>query len=223
MKGKILIAYGDFLLNRWIGQVLEKEGYEIDETAEREQLLRKILKDRRISMIILGLVLPEMESLEILKEIRRHSQCPVILMSDCGNVELEVKALRCGADDFMTKPFNEELLIARVQAILRNRYKNTNKMIRIGKLEVDELACKVYVNGRETVLTNKEYRLLLLLFYNHNIVMSREKILEKLWGFDYEGDIRTIDTHIKMLRTDLGECGEYIKTVRGMGYLLEKK
>lgn len=143
------------------------------------------------------------------------------MLTALGDSSSELSCLRNGASDFVSKPFHYDILVERVKNLLRlTKAQNLEKM-ELGMLEIDPVAHKVFVQKEEIILNNKEFQLLEFLVNNQNIVLSREKILDRIWGYDYEGDIRTIDTHVKMLRTNLKEAGSYIKTIRGVGYSFE--
>lgn len=226
MSEKILIADDDELLRELLHDILEQEGYEVIEAKEGIQALELYRRIPDIDLAILDILMPGRDGIAVLKEIRSSSDIPVIMLTALGNPENELEGFENGACDYVTKPFHKKVLLARVQAALRfKRSKQTEAVHiqRMGDLEVDLDSCTVYVKKEKAELTNKEYQLLIYLMENRNIVLTRDQILERIWGFDYEGDIRTIDTHIKMLRMDLRSCGNYIRTVRGMGYLFREE
>lgn len=222
MGQKILIADDDYLLRDLLKDILEKENYQVEEAEDGIQTLEMFEEIKDFDLIILDIMMPGKNGKEVLKEIRKTSQIPVIMLTALGDTKSELEGFSLGACDYVSKPFHAKVLLARVRAALQ--YKDASKTgewNRAGSLEVDLKGCRVLVNGKKAVLTNKEYQLLLYMMENRNIVLTRDQILERIWGFDYEGDIRTIDTHIKMLRMDLGECGNYIRTVRGIGYAFQ--
>lgn len=222
MGQKILIADDDYLLRDLLKDILEKENYQVEEAEDGIQTLEMFEEIKDFDLIILDIMMPGKNGKEVLKEIRKTSQIPVIMLTALGDTKSELEGFSLGACDYVSKPFHAKVLLARVRAALQ--YKDASKTGEwncAGSLEVDLKGCRVLVNGKEAVLTNKEYQLLLYMMENRNIVLTRDQILERIWGFDYEGDIRTIDTHIKMLRMDLGECGNYIRTVRGIGYAFQ--
>lgn len=226
MAEKILIADDDELLRELLHDILEQEGYEVIEAEEGIKALELYKRTPNIDLAILDILMPGRDGIAVLKEIQGTSDIPVILLTALGNPENELEGFENGACDYVTKPFHKEVLLARVQAALRfkrNKPKEAVHIQRMGELEVDLDSCTVYVKKEKVELTNKEYQLLIYLMENRNIVLTRDQILERIWGFDYEGDIRTIDTHIKMLRMDLRSCGNYIRTVRGMGYLFREE
>ncbi|MDO4307212.1 MAG: response regulator transcription factor [Eubacteriales bacterium] len=222
---KILVADDDELLRNLLGDILEKEGYEVTEAEDGDCALESFRKNPEFKLVILDIMMPKKNGFEVLEEIRRSSTVPVIMLTALGDSEDEIEGFRLGACDYVAKPFHRKVLLARIRAALE--YKSGlaeeahGDMLCFKALKVDLNGCRVYSGGEEVILTNKEYRLLLYLIENRNIVLTRDQILERIWGFDYEGDIRTIDTHIKMLRNDLGECGDYIRTIRGIGYVFQ--
>lgn len=222
MGQKILIADDDYLLRDLLKDILEKEDYQVEEAEDGIQALEMIEEKKDFDLIILDIMMPGKNGKEVLREIRKTSRIPVIMLTALGDTKSELEGFSLGACDYVSKPFHAKVLLARVRAaLLYKDASKTGEWNRVGKLEVDLKGCRVMVNGKEAVLTNKEYQLLLYMMENRNIVLTRDQILERIWGFDYEGDIRTIDTHIKMLRMDLGECGNYIRTVRGIGYAFQ--
>ncbi len=224
LKYRILVADDDELLRSLIRDILEKEGYEVIEAKDGVQAIECFMQEANLNLVLLDIMMPGKDGMEVLKEIRKSSSLPVIMLTALDDSEEEIKGFQLGACDYVTKPFHRGILLARIRAALE--YKNgvqeeASDILRFRELSVDLKQCRVFSAGEEVVLTNKEYRLLLYLMENRNIVLSRDQILERIWGFDYEGDIRTIDTHIKMLRNDLGVCGDYIRTIRGMGYVFQ--
>lgn len=224
MGKKILVADDDFLIRDLLRDILEQEGYEVAAAEDGIRALEYYRGHQDLDLIILDILMPGKNGLSVLREIHRNSRIPVIMLTALGSSENELEGFQEGACDYISKPFHAQVLLARVRAALEYKAvdepENRNRYT-MGKLTVDLDGCTVRAAGVEVELTNKEYQLLVYLMENRNIVLSRNQILERIWGFDYEGDIRTIDTHIKMLRTDLGECGNYIRTVRGMGYVFQ--
>lgn len=225
MSKKILIADDDDLLRELLHDILEQEGYKVIEAEDGIRALEQYRKESDIDLAILDILMPGKDGIAVLREMQSASDIPVILLTALGSPQNELEGFEQGACDYVSKPFHNELLLARVHAALK--YKGTHgaeekRTQRMGDLEIDLDSCSVYVQGKRVELTNKEYQLLTYLMENKNIVLTRDQILERIWGFDYEGDIRTIDTHIKMLRMDLGNCGNHIHTVRGMGYIFKE-
>lgn len=224
MAHKILIADDDYLLRDLIRDILEKENYEILEAKDGVEALDCFRKNPDLSLLLLDIMMPGKDGMEVLREIRKTSEIPVIMLTALGDARSELRGFRAGACDYISKPFHGEVLLARIRAALAYKAPKPDKdRWRVGSLEVDLKGCHVLVDGKECILTNKEYQLLLYLMENKNIVLTRDQILERIWGFDYDGDVRTIDTHIKMLRMDLAQCGSYIRTVRGIGYAFQEE
>ena len=226
MRQKILVADDDYILRDLLKDILEKEGFEVLEAEDGIQALSYFKSNPDISLVLADIMMPGKDGLEVLEEIRGSGNTPVILLTALGDSRDEVAGFSKGACDYITKPFHREILLARIRAALtyksQEEAEDSGKWT-IGNLEVNLIQYKVSVSGKEVVLTNKEYQLLLYLIENRNIVLTRDQMLDRIWGFDYEGDIRTIDTHIKMLRKDLGECGNYIQTVKGVGYCFREE
>lgn len=186
-----------------------------------EEALDIFWKHSELSLVILDVMMPKLDGIAVLDEIRQRSEIPVLMLTALGDSESELACLKHGASDFVSKPFHYEILVERVKNLLKLTKAQSLDNIQIGILEIDPVGHKVYVNEKEVILNNKEFQLLEFMVHNQNIVLSREKILDRIWGYDYEGDIRTIDTHVKMLRANLEEAGNYIKTIRGIGYSFE--
>lgn len=181
-----------------------------------------ILKDNEVDIIVLDIMMPKMDGYSTLREIRTNYQIPVIMLSARSEEYDKLLGFELGVDDYLTKPFSPKELIARIKAIT-NRNKNSNDKYVYDKLEIDYLGHKVTIDGKELKLTPKEYEILCFFIQNKGIALSRETLLSKIWGYDFFGDDRTVDTHIKMLRNNLGDYRDLIVTVRGMGYKFEEK
>lgn len=221
MAVSLLVADDDDLLRNLVKEVLEDEGYQVYTAADGQETVDIFWKHPEIALVILDIMMPKMDGIEVLQEIRERTDIPVLMLTALGDSSSELSCLRNGASDFVSKPFHYDILVERVKNLLRlTKAQNLEKM-ELGMLEIDPVAHKVFVQKEEIILNNKEFQLLEFLVNNQNIVLSREKILDRIWGYDYEGDIRTIDTHVKMLRANLKEAGSYIKTIRGIGYSFE--
>ena len=221
MAVSLLVADDDDLLRNLVKEVLEDEGYQVYAAADGQETVDIFWEHPEIALVILDIMMPKMDGIEILQEIRERTDIPVLMLTALGESSSELSCLRNGASDFVSKPFHYDILVERVKNLLRlTKAQNLEKM-ELGMLEIDPVAHKVFVQKEEIILNNKEFQLLEFLVNNQNIVLSREKILDRIWGYDYEGDIRTIDTHVKMLRANLKEAGSYIKTIRGVGYSFE--
>lgn len=221
MAVSLLVADDDDLLRNLVKEVLEDEGYQVYTAADGLEAVDIFWEHPEIALVILDIMMPKMDGIEVLQEIRERTDIPVLMLTALGDSSSELSCLRNGASDFVSKPFHYDILVERVKNLLRlTKAQNLEKM-ELGMLEIDPVAHKVFVQKEEIILNNKEFQLLEFLVNNQNIVLSREKILDRIWGYDYEGDIRTIDTHVKMLRANLKEAGSYIKTIRGVGYSFE--
>ena len=221
MAVSLLVADDDDLLRNLVKEVLEDEGYQVYAAADGQETVDIFWEHPEIALVILDIMMPKMDGIEVLQEIRERTDIPVLMLTALGDSSSELSCLRNVASDFVSKPFHYDILVERVKNLLRlTKAQNLEKM-ELGMLEIDPVAHKVFVQKEEIILNNKEFQLLEFLVNNQNIVLSREKILDRIWGYDYEGDIRTIDTHVKMLRANLKEAGSYIKTIRGVGYSFE--
>ena len=221
MAVNLLVADDDDLLRDLVKEVLEEEGYRVYTAKDGQEAVDVFWNTPDIALVILDIMMPKMDGMEVLEEIRERTDVPILMLTALGDSSSELACLRHGASDFVSKPFHYDILVERVKNLLRLTKAQNLEMMEFGILQIDPVAHKVYVKGEEILLNNKEFQLLELLVNNERIVLSREKILDRIWGYDYEGDIRTIDTHVKMLRANLGEAGNYIKTIRGIGYSFE--
>lgn len=218
----ILLADDDELLRNLVKEVLEEEGYIVYEAVNGAEALDIFYKHQDLELVILDVMMPEIDGIGVLDDIRKLSDIPVLMLTALGDSNSELTGLRHGANDYVSKPFHYEILLERIKNLLKMSNTRGLESSTIGILTIDYEGRKVFVKENEVVLNNKEFQLLEYLISNQGIVLSREKILARIWGYDYEGDIRTIDTHVKMLRANLGEAGNYIKTVRGVGYAFEE-
>lgn len=217
-KLKVLVVDDEDRMRKLLSDFLKIRDFEVVEAADGEQAIDVFFSDKDIALIILDVMMPKMDGWEVLKTIREHSKVPVIMLTARSEETDELKGFEYGADEYISKPFSPKILVARVEAILRRSGMSQDEIVRIGGIEVDKSAHTVRVDDRELELSFKEYELLLYFIENKGIALSREKILNNVWNYDYFGDARTIDTHVKKLRAKLGDKGEYIKTVWGMGY-----
>ncbi|MEI6100852.1 MAG: response regulator transcription factor [Eubacteriales bacterium] len=221
MDIKILVADDDPLLRELVCDILKKEGYKPIEASDGEQAINRLNTIGDIDLVILDVMMPKYDGWEVLKEIREYKDIPVLMLTALGDEHNEVKGLKKGADDYIAKPFKLEVFVARINALLRNLKNDRQKLLSTGNLAIDQAARRITADGNEIELNRKEYSLLVYFIRNQNRFLTREQILAGVWSYDFEGDIRTIDTHIKRLRAKLGTCGEYIKTARGVGYMFE--
>lgn len=218
METKILIADDDQMLRRLLSDIMKKQGYRVYIAQDGQEALDIFFEERNISLCILDVMMPVYTGYEVLESIREHSQVPVVLLTAMDEETNELKGLKKGADDYIAKPFSYAILLARVENLLRKEQQQLEQMGEKGELKIDFSGHILWVAGEEVMLNHKEFSLLTHLATNENQVLSREQLLAKSWGYDYEGEIRTVDTHIKMVRKKLGHCGDYIVTVRGSGY-----
>jgi DNA-binding response OmpR family regulator len=218
---KILVVDDEKLIREVIIEYLKRENYEYME-AENGLEAVKIAKNNDIDMIIMDIMMPKMDGFEASCEIRKDSNVPILMLSARDTEIDKLNGFNLGIDDYITKPFSPKELIARIKAIAK-RSSLEQEIFEYEDLKVDYKAHSVFVNNKEIKLTPKEYELLTYFIKNKNIALSRETLLSKLWGYDYFGDYRTIDTHIKMLRNNLGKYRDLITTVRAVGYKFEIK
>ena len=218
---KVLVVDDEERMRKLISDFLKIKGYETVEAGDGEEAIDVFFADKEIALIILDVMVPKMDGWEVLKTVREHSKVPVIMLTARTEETDELKGFEYGADEYISKPFSPKILVARVEAILRRSGVNQDEVVRVGGIEVDKSAHSVKIDGKEIELSFKEYELLLYFIENKGIALSREKILNNVWNYDYFGDARTIDTHVKKLRAKMGTKGDYIKTVWGMGYKFE--
>lgn len=222
---KILIVDDEVNIRKVVREYAEFEGYEVSE-AENGMEAVSICKENDFDIIIMDVMMPRLDGYSAVKEIHKYRQIPVIMLSARGEEYDKLFGFEIGIDDYVVKPFSPKELMARVKAVIKRNTvtsassKNSDRYIFEG-LEIDISGREVYVNGVKASMTPKEYDLLFYLVRNKNIALTRDKLLEEVWGYDFFGDDRTVDTHIKMLRNSLGEYRKFIVTLRGMGYKFE--
>ena len=220
-KKKILVVDDESRMRKLVRDFLVKQNFEVAEAEDGEDALNQFYEQKDIALIILDVMMPKINGWDVCREIRETSKVPIIMLTAKGEESDELQGFDIGADEYISKPFSPRILVARVEAILRRTGKNDEEALEIGGISVDRLGHQVTVDGRELELSYKEFELLTYFIENKGIALSREKILNHVWNYDYFGDARTIDTHVKKLRSKLGEKGEYIKTIWGMGYKFE--
>lgn len=216
---KIILADDE---ERWrliVHDFLDNEGYSVLEAADGSQAVRLLRENPDVSLVILDVMMPVMDGIAACTEIRTFSRVPVLMVTARGDEETEISAMRCGADQFISKPIKMRSFMERVRSLLRRA--GTREVLRFGRLEIDQASNTVLADGEPLSLTPKEYDLLLFLAQTPDTVRSREQILHAVWNTDYYGDGRTVDTHVKNLRMKLGDCGSLLRTVRSRGYMLE--
>ena len=224
-KTRVLIVDDDPNINQLIKLYLEKEGFDVTESARGDEALEAFRRESP-ALVLLDVMLPGMDGLQVLKEIRKTSKAPVIMLTARDETFDKVLGLELGADDYVTKPFETKELVARVKAVLRRApaenasaaSEDQDDTLRFPGLTVSLARYEVTYEGHELEMPPKELEVLFYLASHPNMVFTREQLLERVWGFDYEGESRTVDMHIKSLRHKLGACGEIIRTVRGVGY-----
>jgi DNA-binding response OmpR family regulator len=221
MDIKILIAEDDNVFRDLVCDIIKKEGYIPVEACDGSEAIDIFFSANDIDLVILDVMMPIYDGWEVLKEIRERSDIPVLMLTALGDEKHEVLGLKNGADDYIGKPFSYEIFIARLNNIIRKLKKECANELIAGKIKINQATHKVIIDNVEVKLNPKEYNLLVYFIRNVNIVLTREQILYKVWGYDFDGDIRTIDTHIKTLRAKLLTQGNYIKTVRGSGYMFK--
>jgi DNA-binding response OmpR family regulator len=221
MDIKILIAEDDNIFRDLVCDIVREEGYMPIEACDGEEASNMFFNNNDIDLVILDGMMPVYDGWEVLKEIREKSEVPIIMLTALGDEKHEVLGLKKGADDYIGKPFSYEIFVARLNNIVKKVKKKFSDEIAVGNLRIYQRTHKVVIDDEEIKLNPKEYNLLLYLVGNINTVLSREQILDKVWGYNFDGDIRTIDTHIKTLRAKLSEQGDWIKTIRGSGYMFE--
>lgn len=220
---KILIADDEDRMRKLVSDFLEKEGYRVIEADNGEKALNIFRNERDIDLVILDVMMPMLDGWSVCKEIRKDSQVPIIMLTARSEETDELFGFDLGVDEYITKPFSPMVLVARVNALLKRTRSGKRILKTYGGLEIDETGHVVRINGESIYLSPKEYELLIFLANNEGIVLSREQILNSVWSYDYFGDARTVDTHIKKLRLKLADKGDFIQTVRGFGYKFEVK
>lgn len=216
----ILVVDDEAKMRKIVKDFLVAKDYNVLEAGNGEEAL-DIFYDssNKVDLVILDVMMPKMDGWETCREIRKISKVPIIMLTAKGDETDELLGYDLGIDEYITKPFSPKILVARIDAILRRANKlNEEDVISAGKLEINKTSHVVTVDGKEVELSFKEFELLCYFVENKGIALSREKILNSVWNYDYFGDARTIDTHVKKIRSKLGDCGDYIKTIWGMGY-----
>ena len=221
-KTKILVVDDESRMRKLVKDFLVRQGYTVLEAADGMEAMDYFYDDKDIALIILDVMMPKMDGWQVCREIRMHSKVPIIMLTARSEERDELQGFDLGVDEYISKPFSPKILVARVEAILRRTQGNGNTdEISAGGIVVDKAAHTVMSDGSPVDLSFKEFELLTYFIENQGIALSREKILNNVWNYDYFGDARTIDTHVKKLRSKLGDKGEYIKTIWGMGYKFE--
>ena len=218
---KILVVDDEARMRRLLRDFLSAKGYTILEAADGEEAIDIFMSDKKINLIILDVMMPKLDGWATCSEIRSMSDVPIIMLTAKGDERDELLGFKLGVDEYISKPFSPKILVARVEAILKRVKSNEIESAVYGLIEYNRVGNQVIVDGKEVDLTLKEFELLTYFIENEGIALSRDNILNHVWNFDYLGDGRTIDTHVKRLRAKLGNAGDYIKTVWGLGYKFE--
>ena len=220
---KILVVDDESRMRKLVKDFLEREGYQVLEAGDGLEAMEAFYAEKDIALIILDVMMPKMDGWQTCREIRQSSKVPIIMLTAKGEESDELMGFELGVDEYISKPFSPKILVARVEAILRRTSQfSTDGILEVGGIRLDKTAHTVTIDNEEVVeMSFKEFELLAYFMENEGIALSREKILNHVWNYDYFGDARTIDTHVKKLRSKMGDKGEYIRTVWGMGYKFE--
>lgn len=218
---KILVVDDEARMRKLVKDFLSVKGFRVVEAEDGEMALDVFFEQKDFALILLDVMMPKLDGWEVCKAIRQYSQVPIIMLTAKGEEQDELQGFRLGVDEYISKPFSPKILVARVEAILRRTKVVTGDVSEIGGITIDKGAHQVTIDGVPIDLSYKEFELLTYFVENQGLALSREKILNHVWNYDYFGDARTIDTHVKKLRSKMGEKGEYIKTIWGMGYKFE--
>ncbi|MBQ0028283.1 MAG: response regulator transcription factor [Lachnospiraceae bacterium] len=219
---KILVVDDEERMRKLVKDFLAKKGYRVIEASDGVEAVDIFMEHQDISLIILDVMMPRMNGWDAVKEIRQYSMVPIIMLTAKGEESDELTGFNLGVDEYIVKPFSPKILVARVEAIIRRTCGDAGAdVLEAGGIVIDRAAHMVRIDGVEVELSFKEFELLSYFVENKGLALSREKILNHVWNYDYFGDARTIDTHVKKLRSKMGEKGDLIKTIRGMGYKFE--
>ena len=218
----VLIVDDELRMRKLIKDFLKAKGFNILEAEDGEKALQIFEENKnKITLILLDVMMPKLDGWSVLRQIRQQSKVPIIMLTARGEEQDELFGFELGVDEYISKPFSPKILVARVEAILKRTTKDTSQIKNYAGIELDKEGRTIKVDGKTVELSLREYELLIYLIENENIALSRDKILNNVWNYDYYGDSRTIDSHIKKIRHKLGKKGKYIKTIRGIGYKFE--
>lgn len=221
-KRKILVVDDESRMRKLVRDFLVKDHYDVLEAEDGEQAVELFFREKGIALIVLDVMMPKMDGWQVCREIREYSQVPIIMLTARGDEQDELQGFKLGVDEYISKPFSPKILVARIEAILRRTQSaESQELLVCGGITVDKNAHQVLIDDQPVDLSYKEFELLTYFVENKGLALSREKILNNVWNYDYFGDARTIDTHVKKLRSKMGEKGDMIKTIWGMGYKLE--
>ncbi len=218
---KVMIVDDESRMRKLVKDFLRREGYEVIEAEDGEQAVDIFFKNPKIDLILLDVMMPKLDGWQVCETIRQYSKVPIIMLTAKDSERDELRGFDLGVDEYISKPFSPKILMARIGAILRRANVTENEKLEVGGIVIDKVAHQVTIDGNPIELSYKEFELLCYFLENKGVALSRERILNNVWNYDYFGDARTIDTHVKKLRSKLGAKGEYIKTIWGMGYKFE--
>ncbi|MCR5754510.1 MAG: response regulator transcription factor [Acetatifactor sp.] len=221
---KVLVVDDESRMRKLVRDFLVRSNFDVIEAEDGERAVEVFFEQKDISLIVLDVMMPKMDGWQVCKEIREYSKVPIIMLTAKSDERDELLGFKLGVDEYISKPFSPKILVARIEAILRRMNPSENdEVITYGGIELDKSAHRVLIDGQEIDLSFKEFELLSYFLENKGIALTREKILNNVWNYDYFGDARTIDTHVKKLRSKMGAKGDLIKTVWGVGYKLEEE
>jgi DNA-binding response OmpR family regulator len=220
-KLKVMVVDDESRMRKLVKDFLVRKDYEVIEAENGEQAIDIFFSDKDIALIILDVMMPKLDGWQVCREIRQYSKVPIIMLTAKGDEKDELMGFELGVDEYISKPFSPKILVARVEAVLRRTNAVDEGTIEVGGIVLDKSAHQVKIDDIDIELSYKEFELLTYFITNQGVALSREKILNNVWNYDYFGDARTIDTHVKKLRSKLGPKGEYIKTIWGLGYKFE--
>ena len=218
---KILVVDDESRMRKLVKDFLNRAGYQVLEAGDGEEAVDVFFSTKGIDLLVLDVMMPRMDGWEVVREIRKVSEVPIIMLTAKDQENDELQGFDLGVDEYISKPFSPKILVARIEAILRRTRQQDGEVLKAGGIVLDEAAHMVTINDKSIDLSFKEFELLTYFLENQGIALSRERILDHVWNYDYFGDARTIDTHVKKLRSKLGDKGELIKTIWGMGYKFE--
>ena len=218
---KILVVDDEQRMRKLVRDFLVKKNFDVMEAGDGEEAVDIFYENKDIALIILDVMMPKMDGWQVCREIRKYSQVPIIMLTAKSDEKDELQGFELGVDEYISKPFSPKILVARVEAILRRTNALEEGVKEVGGISLNQAAHEVKIDGKNIELSYKEFELLTYFINNQGVALSRERILNNVWNYDYFGDARTIDTHVKKLRSKLGDKGEYIKTIWGMDYKFE--
>jgi DNA-binding response OmpR family regulator len=220
-KLKVLVVDDESRMRKLVKDFLTKQNFEVIEAENGEQAVDIFFSVKDVALIILDVMMPKMDGWQVCREIRQYSKVPIIMLTAKSDEKDELLGFELGVDEYISKPFSPKILVARVEAILRRTNSLEEEVTEVGGIILDKAAHQVKIEGEIIDLSIKEFELLSYFIANQGVALSRERILNNVWNYDYFGDARTIDTHVKKLRSKMGSKGDYIKTIWGMGYKFE--